>query len=108
MPKKEEIEKRIAEIETAMGEPDFWADKEKAQATLKEYQDLKARLAGGEGYDKGDAIVSIISGAGGDDAEDFSRILFEMYSKYAAARGWRTALLSTNQNSLGGYRSVSF
>ena len=91
-----------------MGAADFWSDKDKAQAVLKEYQDLKAKLAGGGGYDKSDAIVSIISGAGGDDAEDFSRILFEMYSKYIASRGWKSALLSANQNSMGGYRSISF
>ncbi|MDO8551932.1 MAG: PCRF domain-containing protein [bacterium] len=108
MQSKEEIERRIADIETAMASPDFWADKEKAQATLKEYQDLKAKLAGGGSYDKSDAIISIISGAGGDDAEDFSRILFSMYSKYVASKGWRTSLLSANENSVGGYRSVSF
>src|ERR1700722_3226361 len=102
------IQDRIAEIETAMGAADFWNDKERAQNVLKEYQDLKARLAGGGGYDKSDAIVSIISGAGGDDAEDFSRILFSMYQKYAALKGWRTALLSSNENSMGGFRSVSF
>lgn len=105
---KEALEKRIGEIEAAMGAADFWNDKEKAQTTLKEYQDLKAKLSGAGSYDKGDAIVSIISGAGGDDAEDFSRMLFEMYGKYAAARGWKTALLSSNQNSMGGYRSISF
>ena len=91
-----------------MASPDFWSEKEKAQATLKEYQDLKAKLAGGGSYDKSDAIVSIVSGAGGDDAEDFSRILFSMYSKYSASKGWRTSLLSSNENSMGGYRSVSF
>src|SRR3989344_2417256 len=101
------IETRIAEIETQMGKADFWADKEKAQAALKEYQELKQKLAGAGSYDKGDAIVSIISGAGGDDAEDFSRMLFEMYGKYAALRGWKTSLLSSNQNTMGGYRSVS-
>ncbi len=105
---KEAIEKRIVDIETLMGSADFWVDKDKAQATLKEYQDLKAKLAGAGQYDKGDAIISIISGAGGDDAEDFSRILFAMYSKYAAGRGWQTGLLSSNQNSMGGFRSVSF
>lgn len=108
MQSKEAIAGRIAEIETAMGLPDFWSDKEKAQATLKEYQDLKAKLAGGGSYDKSDAIVSIVSGAGGDDAEDFSRILFSMYSKYAAGKGWCTSLLSSNENSMGGYRSISF
>lgn len=90
-----------------MAQPDFWSDKDKAQAVLKEYQDLKSAAAGG-GYDKSDAIVTIISGAGGDDAEDFSRILFDMYSKYAAQKGWKTALIDANQNSMGGYRSVSF
>jgi peptide chain release factor 2 len=105
---KEAIEKRIAEIEAQMASPDFWADKDKAQAAVKEYQTLKEKLAGGEGYDKSDAIVSIVSGAGGDDAEDFSRILYEMYGKYVASRGWRIAPLSENRNTMGGYRSLSF
>ncbi len=108
MSSKEELEAKIAAIEAAMGAADFWADKDKAQELLKEYQDLKTRLAGGAGYDKSDAIVSIISGAGGDDAEDFSRILYEMYKKYVASRGWSVADLSENKNSMGGYRSVSF
>jgi peptide chain release factor 2 len=99
---------RILEIEDLMASPDFWADKDKAQATLKEYQDLKSAAQGGGGYDKSDAIVSIISGAGGDDAEDFTRILFEMYGKYAAQKGWKSALIDSNQNSLGGFRSISF
>jgi peptide chain release factor 2 len=105
---KEDVERRITDIETAMGAADFWSDKDKAQATLKEYQELKQKLAGGSGYDKSDAIVSIISGAGGDDAEDFSRILYEMYQKYVSSRGWRVSVLSSNENSMGGYRSVSF
>jgi peptide chain release factor 2 len=105
---KEAIEQRIKEIEQAMAEADFWSDKDKAQATLKEYQDLKAKLAGKGSYDKSDAIVSVISGAGGDDAEDFSRMLFSMYKKYAATKGWQTGLLSSNENSVGGYRSISF
>lgn len=105
---KEVVATRISEIEAAMASPDFWSDKDKAQATLKEYQDLKARLAGGGGYDKSDAIISIVSGAGGDDAEDFSRILFEMYKKFVASKGWSVAMLSSNENSMGGYRSLSF
>ena len=108
MQSKEVIEARIEEIEQEMGMPDFWADKDKAQATLKEYQDLKAALAGGGRYDKSDALITIVAGAGGDDAEDFSRILFEMYKKYAATKGWNTGLLASNQNPMGGYRSISF
>lgn len=99
---------RIGEIEALMAAPTFWFDKDRAQAVLKEYQDLKLRLAGGGSYDKSDVIISIVSGAGGDDAEDFSRMLFSMYQKYVAGRGWKTALLDANENSMGGFRSISF
>ncbi len=108
MASKDEIAKKIADIEAAMAAPDFWADKDKAQAALKEYQDLKQALLGSAGYDKSDAILTIVSGAGGDDAEDFSRMLFSMYGKYAASRGWKMSMLASNENSVGGFRNISF
>lgn len=105
---KAEDKKRIEEIEASMGAADFWSNKDAAQSVLKEYQDLKAKMSGGGGYDKSNAIVSIVSGAGGDDAEDFSRILFEMYKKYTASKGWNISMLSSNENTVGGFRSLSF
>ena len=106
--KKEDIEKKISNIEAEMSAPDFWADKEKAQALLKEYQNLKQQLAGSGGYDKSYAIVTIVSGAGGDDAEDFSRMLFSMYDKYAVSKGWKIGMLSSNENNMGGFRNLAF
>lgn len=91
-----------------MNEPDFWTNPQAAQERMKEYQNLKAALAGADGFDKGGALVSIVSGAGGDDAEDFSRMLFEMYGKYIASKGWKMLMLSENSNSLGGYRNLAF
>ena len=108
MQSKDDREARIQEIETLMGEGTFWNDKDRAQSILKEYQDLKARMSGGGGYDKSDALVTIVSGAGGDDAEDFSRMLFSMYQKYCASKGWKTGLIDSNENSMGGFRSISF
>lgn len=102
---------RTAEIETLMLEADFWQDKDKAQILIKELQDLKLQAEMGEGagpYDAGGAIITIFSGAGGDDAEDFSNMLFEMYSKYIAKRGWSAYIIHENQNDHGGYRNVSF
>jgi peptide chain release factor 2 len=102
---------RIQEIEALMAEPDFWNDKEKAQQLVKEYTDLKSgdTLDANAGpYDAGGAIITIFSGAGGDDAEDFSHMLFEMYSKYIAKRGWGATIIHENQNDHGGFRNVTF
>ena len=87
--------------------PDFWSDKIKAQAIIKEISDLKEKLAGVGKYDKGNAVMTIFSGAGGDDAEDFSHMLLEMYFKYFKRRGWDTRLLHENKNDHGGYRNVT-
>ena len=102
-----EIDLRIAEIEASMAEADFWTDKAKAQAMVKELQQLKDKKEGIGGFDKGPAILNILSGAGGDDAEDFSRMLFEMYCKYADKQGWSYSILHENQNDHGGYRNIS-
>ena len=104
---KEDIHLRIGELENAMYQADFWSDKEKAQSVLREIEELKAKLEGGGKFDKGDAILSIFTGAGGDDAEDFSRMLYEMYLKYVERKGWTTVLLDRNENGNGGYRSIA-
>lgn len=106
--KKAETERRIAEIEAAMMLPDFWNDKDDAQKLIKELQDLKTVKDGGGPYDGGGAIITIFSGAGGDDSEDFSRILFEMYSKYISKKGWSAGIIHENQNDHGGFRNITF
>ena len=105
---KEEIQKKIAELETLMQSADFWTDKNKAQTVIKELNDLKAEAAGAGRYDGGDAVVTIFSGAGGDDSEDFSAMLFEMYRKYISGRGWTISILHQNQNDQGGFRNLTF
>jgi len=105
--KTDEISKRIGELEAQMQAPDFWVDKNRAQAIIKEIAELKDELAGANKYDKGGAIMAILSGAGGDDAEDFSRILFEMYQKYFARAGLSWRLLHENENDHGGYRNLT-
>jgi len=105
------IESEIKKLETEMQSPDFWNDKNRAQTTLKELAELKEKKEGKIGpnkYDKGNAVVTIISGAGGDDAEDFSSMLFAMYEKYAKKNDWGLSLISEHKNDHGGYRNISF
>jgi peptide chain release factor 2 len=104
---KEELQQKITELEAVMYQPDFWNDKDRAQATLREIEELKAKLDGAGKYNKGDAILSIFTGAGGDDAEDFSAMLLNMYKKYIELQNWSYQTLDANENTIGGYRSVT-
>ena len=91
-----------------MMSPDFWNDKISARVVLAELAELKAKKEGFGKYDKGNAIVTIISGAGGDDAEDFSAMLLAMYMKYADKKGWGIHFIHEHKNDHDGYRNVSF
>ena len=107
-------EKRLEEIEALMATPDFWADKENAQKLVQEYQNLKAtaQSAADGGAGDGDphnfqgATLGILAGAGGDDAEDFVRMLRRMYEGYAERKGWSVLELHENENDHGGFRNV--
>ena len=98
---------KIKELEELMQSADFWSDKAKAQATIKELNELKQEAAGRGKYDKGDGVMTILSGAGGDDAEDFSRILIGMYLKYFDTKNWSYSVVHKNENDHGGYRNIT-
>lgn len=101
------IEARIAELEAAMCAPDFWSDPQRAQAAIRELQDAKLALEGGSRHDRGGAILNFYAGAGGDDAEDWTRMLVEMYRRYAESKGWDWETLYASPNESGGYRSYT-
>ncbi len=103
----DEKEKRISEIETLMQGGDFWADKQKAQELVREYNELKKGGGDGDNFDSGDAIMTIFSGAGGDDAEDFTGMLLEMYRKFFTKKGWSVGIIHQNQNDHGGFRNIT-
>jgi peptide chain release factor 2 len=105
---KEKTQNRITEIEAKMLLPDFWQDKNLAQKMIQELQDLKDELAGFGKYDRGNAVITIYSGAGGDDAEDWSRMIFEMYSAFAVNKNWGVNILYMNQNDHNGFRTITF
>lgn len=105
---KEDAQKRIKEIEEAMLRPDFWSDSQKAQAMIKEQQELQDTAEGKGKYDRNNAVFTIVAGAGGDDAEDFARMLVEMYQRYAERKNYRVAILDSNANDHNGYRNITF
>jgi len=105
---KNKIEEEIRRLEEEMSANDFWTNKDKAQTVIRKIRDLKQELEGVGKYDAGNAIVTIISGAGGDDAEDFARMLAEMYYKFAKKKTWDVFLIHEHVNEHVGYKSMTF
>lgn len=98
---------RIAEIEALMERSDFWNNPKIAQAQIKELQNLKDELSGIGKYDRGSAVITIVAGAGGDDAEDFARMLLEMYQGFCNKKPWSIIILDSNENDYKGFRNVT-
>ncbi len=57
-------------------------------------------------YDEKNAILEIRAGTGGDEASLFAGDLLRMYMKYCEKRGWKTALLSESEGTVGGFKEV--
>ena len=57
--------------------------------------------------DEKNAILEIRAGTGGDEASLFAGDLLRMYVRYCERRGWKTAILSENEGTVGGYKEVS-
>ncbi len=78
----EDLERKIAE-----------ADDSAFPAVERKFNSFElTQLLSGK-HDRSSAAISIFSGAGGQDAEDWTAMLYDMYANYAARRGWRTAVL---------------
>ena len=66
-------------------------------------QELKILLLPKDPNDDKNVIVEIRAGAGGDEAALFAAEIYRMYVHYADSRGWRTELISLNENGIGGF-----
>ena len=98
--KYQEIERGLTELAAWFdGAHHKQFDENKFFEVKKKFRDLElARLFAGK-YDKQAAVISFYPGAGGEDAEDWARMLAEMYEKYAARRGWRVRVVDDSPRS---------
>ncbi len=67
----------------------------------------EARLFSGA-YDAGDAVVTIRSGAGGTDSQDWAEMLLRMYLRWAERRGFEVEMAEASEGEEAGIKSASF
>lgn len=56
--------------------------------------------------DEKNAIIEIRSGTGGDEASLFAGDLYRMYVRYCERKGWKLAVLTETEGTVGGYKEV--
>jgi peptide chain release factor 2 len=67
----------------------------------------EAALFDGE-YDAGDAVVTLQSGTGGTDAQDWTEMMLRMYERWAAERRFDVELLEASPGEEAGLKSATF
>ena len=78
-------------------------------ASLKEKADaleLETLMRGD--YDDNDAILSLHAGAGGTEAQDWTQMLYRMYTRYCERMGFEVKLLDLLDGDEAGIKSVTF
>jgi peptide chain release factor 2 len=107
------IETELADLEglAELGEEDDSLRGELAEQIARVEQDLakleEQRLFRGR-YDAGDAVVSVHSGAGGTDSQDWAEMLLRMYLRWAQKRGFEVEMTEASAGEEAGIKSATF
>jgi len=87
----EAVTDAIAELLENFDEGRFYEAKKKFRAL-----ELRTLFTGP--HDAQAAVLGVYPGVGGDDAEDWAKMLSEMYRKYAEKNGWKISVIDENPN----------
>lgn len=85
---------------------------EEVKSGLKELQDtvetmtLQTLLSGE--YDANNAILTLHSGAGGTESQDWTEMLYRMYSRWAEKAGFTVTVLDCLEGDEAGIKSITF
>ena len=78
-----------------------------AQRTIHNTE-LEDLVTAGDSISRGGMMMEIRAGTGGDEAALFAGNLFDMYTRYIAARGWSMEVMEVTEGEMGGYKEMVF
>lgn len=73
----------------------------------KEVEDYKIELLLSGEYDNNDAILTLHTGVGGSDANDWTEMLLRMYTRWAEKKGYKLEIMDLLQGDEAGIKSVT-
>jgi peptide chain release factor 2 len=90
-------------------------DESMAQETLEKLDALVGKAEGlaletlmrGD-YDSANAVLSLHAGAGGTEAQDWTQMLYRMYTRYCERMGFKVSVLDYLEGDEAGVKSVTF
>ncbi len=96
--------------ESAGDDRDFVrAQIDEAEAELARLdEELRLLLLPRDPNDDKNVIVEIRGAEGGEEANLFAKVLYEMYTRYAERKGWKVEVLGADPSDMGGFNEVSF
>jgi len=111
----ESLDKKAADIRELIE----LGSEEQDEATLTEVAAMNAELEAGVSaaefrrmlsgpHDAYGAFVSINSGAGGTESQDWAEMLLRMYLRYCEKKGWRTDITDYQEGDGAGIKSCTF
>jgi len=110
-----DVEQRLDDLDVLVelaNEMDDEDSAEEARHEIAELEDIVSQLEvqtllDGE-YDERSAVVTIRSGAGGDDATDFAEMLMRMYLRWAERHKYPVKVMDTSYAEGAGIKSATF
>jgi peptide chain release factor 2 len=91
-----------------LGDPKLGAELNQQLEDLQQtFHKLKEELKFSGPYDDHDAILTLSAGAGGTDAQDWTQMLFRMYSRWAENNRYKVKVVDESPGEEAGLKSVT-